>query len=317
VNEHARSRFSLQKRIKRIETFGSEDLKQTREKAKRSLEPDAWKSLQKSQRWEAFVEDLSPEKIASHLRVYGEMRHILQVLMDEHGLIPERSCWLDALSARCLIPAGGMNCGSCNGCWAAFVQSYILVKCASGVADVVVCNTTGAIFHSEPYKNYGLKEWAGIPELELASLLMPTSCWAYNTQFILPCLRRLQSQRECKPGIIIPDHLGLMQVYGTNSKSAFLTVEGAFGVEAGIVVDRHVASAAWEFEFVPMESVESEEISVMLKEWLPRGEFARFNETIGGLKQLLGKGKTQETKVAFAVEKRLGYKNIISRLLKM
>jgi hypothetical protein len=52
---------------------------------------------------------------------------------------------------------------------------------------------------------------------------------------------------------------------------------------------------------------------VMLREWLPLTDFSRFNEMIGGLEQLLGKG---EKKLAFEVEKQLGYKNIISSLLK-
>jgi endonuclease III len=109
-------------------------------------------------------------------------------------------------------------------------------------------------------------------------------------------------------------------------------MEGSYGIQAGIVVDRHVASKAREFGMVPPKSVDSEEISVMLREWLPPNEFSRFNETIGGLKQLLGKGKKKlatevekklrdknikkNKKLAFEVEKQLGYKNIVSRLLK-
>jgi hypothetical protein len=56
----------------------------------------------------------------------------------------------------------------------------------------------------------------------------------------------------------------------------------------------------------------------MLARWLPRTEYARFNETIGGLKQLLGTGekKNKATQLAFEVEKQLGYKNIVNRLLK-
>jgi hypothetical protein len=68
---------------------------------------------------------------------------------------------------------------------------------------------------------------------ELASLLDPTSCWAYNTQYILPYLRRLKAEHTGKKKLI-PDHLAMMQVYGTRSKSAFLTVEGAYGIQAGL-----------------------------------------------------------------------------------
>ena len=316
LTKHSESRFSYDKRMERVKSYGHEDIKMLRKEAKRSLDPDAWNS-NKLERWECFVSGLSELKIASNLRLYEQMKHILQILIAEHGLKPERSCWLDALSALCLIPVGGINCGCCDGCWARFVQTYILVKCASGVADVVVCNTMGGIFHSHPYKNYGLKEWATIPELELASLLEPTSCWAYNTQYILPYLRRLEMERKGKKKLI-PDHLAMMQVYGTRSKSAFLTLEGSYGIQAGIVVDRHVASKAREFEFVPTNSTDSNEISIMLARWLPRTEYARFNETIGGLKQLLGTGekKSKATQLAFEVEKQLGYKNIVSRLLK-
>jgi endonuclease III len=314
LTKHSKSRFGIDERMKRIESFGQEHLNQTREASRISLDSDAWRG-EKLKRWQSFVKGLSKKKIASHLRVYGQMQHILQVLMDEHGLKPERSCWLDALSARCLIPASGINCGCCDGCWARFVQTYILVKSASGVADSVVCSTMGGIFHSHPYKNYSLEEWSTMPESELASLLEPTSCWAYNTQYILPYLRCLNADRKGNKKLI-PDYLAMMQVYGTRSKSAFLTVEGAYGIQAGVVVDRHVAREAREFGFVPAGSKDTEEISVMLRVWVPPTDFSRFNETIGGLKQLLGKGKIKEKKLAFEVEKQLGYKNIISSLLK-
>ena len=115
--------------------------------------------------------------------------------------------------------------------------------------------------------------------------------------------------------MLIPDHLAMMQVFGIKSKSAFLILEGASGIQAGIVVDRHVVNAARAFGFVPMKSVNSKEIAVMLARWLPSTEYARFNKTIGGLNQLLGKGKTKENKLALEVEKKLNYRNIINRLM--
>lgn len=142
-----------------------------------------------------------------------------------------------------------------------------------------------------------------MPELELASLLQPISCWAYNTQFIRAYLFYLYRQRKKNPGImLISDHLAMMQVFS--------------GIQAGIiVVDCHVANAARAFGFVPMELVNSEEISVMLARWLPSTEYAHFNETIGGLNRLLGKGKTKEKKLALEVEKELNCRNIINRLM--
>jgi hypothetical protein len=134
------------------------------------------------------------------------MKHILRVLIEDKGFKPI----LDT------------NCGCCDGCWSRFAQAVIYVKCTSGVGDLNVCLPMGAIFSSEPYKSYGLKEWATMPELELATLLQPMSCWGgFNTQYLRPYLFHLHSIRQKHPTGRVPDVLDLMQVYGFQSKSAF------------------------------------------------------------------------------------------------
>jgi hypothetical protein len=88
----------------------------------------------------------------------------------------------------------------------------------------------GGIFHSHPYKNYSL-------EVDDARVGIGISFGAH--------LRRLNADWNGNKKLI-PDYLAIMQVYGTRSKSAFLTMERNYSIQAGVVVDRHVAREAWE-----------------------------------------------------------------------
>jgi endonuclease III len=164
------------------------------------------------------------------------------------------------------------------------------------------------IFHTEPYKSYGVEEWASMPELELATLLRKTSCWAFNTQYLRPWLMHLYCIRKKNPSGRIPDHLDLMRVYGVKSKSAFLIMEGAMGIECGVVVDRHVKRSG----FVPEGSKKGEEVNAMICSWLPSTECASFNETIGGICQIINDGNKN---LVLQVEKDLSYKNIIEKFV--
>jgi endonuclease III len=102
----------------------------------------------------------------------------------------------------------------------------------------------GGIFHSHPYKNYSLEvddARVGIGISFGAHLVLGSQ----NTQYIVPYLRRLNADWNGNKKLI-PDYLAMMQVYGTRSKSAFLTMERNYSIQAGVVVDRHVAREAWE-----------------------------------------------------------------------
>jgi hypothetical protein len=139
------------------------------------------------------------------------MQHILCVLIDKKGFKPPRaSCWLDSFSVSCSSQLYHGNCGCCDGCWSRFTQACIYVKCTSGVSDANVCTAMGQIFHSHPYKSYGIAEWATMPELELATLLRTASCWAFNTQYLRPWLMHLYCIRKKHPSGRIPDYLDLM-----------------------------------------------------------------------------------------------------------
>jgi hypothetical protein len=54
---------------------------------------------------------------------------------------------------------------------------------------------------------------------------------------------------------------------------------------------------------------------MLLARWLPPTKYAQFNKTIGGLNQLLGKGKTKERKLMLEIQNSMEHKNIISRLM--
>jgi hypothetical protein len=92
--------------MKRIESFGQEHLKQTREESRISLDPDAWRS-EKLTRWQSFVKGIikKEDRFTSTCLQRNET-YSTCFLMDEHGLKPEGSCWLDV---RPLFDSGRWN----------------------------------------------------------------------------------------------------------------------------------------------------------------------------------------------------------------
>jgi hypothetical protein len=63
---------------------------------------------------------------------------------------------------------------------------------------------------------------------------------------------------------------------------------------------------------VPDGSTNGEEINAMLCRWVPPHQYACFNETIGGICQIIGSGGT---KTVLQVERELGYESIFNKLI--
>jgi hypothetical protein len=189
-------------------------------------------------RWHECCCNMSQVRIASNLCICAEMKTILQHLKEKHNLNSDRSCWVEAVTSECITPDHEvLKCGRCDECWRhLFTQALMLAKCTNGVGDLMLCRTMGQIFHSERCRSHSLEDWATMPELESATLLRPTSCWDCNTQHLRPHLSHPHEQRQKHPGCLIPDFLDLMQFCDFQSKTAFLVLEGALGVQPGVVV---------------------------------------------------------------------------------
>lgn len=120
---------------------------------------------------------------------------------------------------------------------------------------------------------------AAMSVTELVEMLKPFSKWEQN------CVRlKLFAEHVLQHGF--PTTLQELCVrHGIQNKVACLILWAAFGIVAGIPVDRHVKryaiGAGW------TNTTDDNEIAHQLQSWIPRTQWLSVNDNIAGLAQLL------------------------------
>lgn len=156
-------------------------------------------------------------------------------------------------------------------------HSVMLSLCSCGISDaVLLARFTQFVLDGNFFT---FERLANMPVTELVEILKPFSRWEQN------CVRiKLFAEFVLQHGFPMTID-ELCDRHGVRNKVGCLILWGAFGISAGIPVDRHVHRFAVNSDWT--NATDDDEIAQQLCSWIPQSQWLSVNDNIAGLSQML------------------------------
>lgn len=277
------SSWSPTKLVERRNKYGHHAYNLTLEQVQAELDPTKWGSASKIV-FDTEME-VARQNVGKYLRQFERLKSLESRLWENHQIRPIRGQWLNAFTATCehwsIANGSYKGCGTCNGCFDRWCQTFMLIKSASGVADTTVVMHFGAVFRSQEFRGFGIRDWANLEYWEYASMAKSCSCHFQNAYFVLPVLRKIC--HDWKLPTTLED---MMRFFGISMKSAVLILHAAFGVEYGIACDRHLKRLFHRLEWITKATTNETKIAITVMQWLDQDKWSDVNNLLAGFGQL-------------------------------
>jgi endonuclease III len=223
------------------------------------------------------------------LSEYAMLEAIHKRLIAVHRLYPLRMCWKDVFTSSCLqTPA----CLKCRPCRMRFSQATMVLVAAQGTSDFVLLPYLGAVFRHLRYANFSIEEWSSISVEGLTMVFRKASKQSQNAMIVHHFLK------DCANEEVLPQTIDeLICYYGFGKETTACLLLDAMGLtnQAGIPVDRHLATGFRSLGRADPQEWEETVISCMVESWLPPDKWGKCNIVCAGLRQVWWQNGTYQS----------------------